>query len=134
MNIDETEQSAAVIRLELTSATGAQHLSRDQHLQLTDRGHGPCQIHQLWDADASCDNPTLHTILLLPPTSPACRTKAQSCSANWVDATLSLLSWKTDMTDGSHGLNELNGHFRWMAHRLREWYVCVYIKRQEKWW
>ena len=33
------------------------------------------------------------------------------------------------MTDGaqSHGLNELNEHFRGMAHRLREWYLCVCI-------
>ena len=50
--------------------------------------------------------------------------------------TPSLLPWKTVMTDGaqSHGLNELNGHFRGMAHRPREWYLCVYIKRQGKWW
>jgi len=29
------------------------------------------------------------------------------------------------MTDGAriHGLNELNGHFRVMIHRLREWYL-----------
>jgi len=36
-----------------------------------------------------------------------------------------LLPWKTITTDGaqSHGLNELNGHFRVMIHRLRERYL-----------
>jgi len=46
MNFDETKQSAAVMELDLVSATGTQPLSQDQQLQLTDRGHGPCQIHQ----------------------------------------------------------------------------------------
>jgi len=34
------------------------------------------------------------------------------------------------MTDGaqSHGLNELNGHFRVMIHKLRELYLLVCIK------
>ena len=63
-------------------------------------------------------------------------------SQNWLQhATIqhhtpSLLPWRTVKTDGtqSHGLNEPNGHFRGMAHRPREWYLCVYIKRQRKWW
>lgn len=34
------------------------------------------------------------------------------------------------MTDGAqgHGLNELSGHFRGMAHRRREQYLSIYQK------
>ena len=67
---------------------------------------------------------------------PQHRTKAWSCSADWVDITLPLLPWKVVMTDRSqsYGLYELNGHFRGMAHRLRERYLCVDTKRQENRW
>lgn len=48
--------------------------------------------------------------------------------------TPALLPWRAAGTDGaqSHGLKELSGCFRGMAHRLREWYLCVHIKRQER--
>lgn len=43
----------------------------------------------------------------------------------------SLQPRRTVMKDGdqSHGLNELYSHFRGLAHRLRELYLSVYIKR-----
>jgi len=46
MDFDETKQNAAVMELDLILATGTQPLPRDWHLQPTDHGHGPCQIHQ----------------------------------------------------------------------------------------
>ena len=41
---------------------------------------------------------------------------------------IELVPWKAVMTGGiqSHGLKEFNEHFRRMAHRLRELYLCVY--------
>lgn len=46
--------------------------------------------------------------------------------------TAALLPWRTAGTDGAQSLKELNACFRGMAHRLREWYLCVYIKRLER--
>jgi len=60
MNFRETEQSAAVMELELASATGIQQPSQDRHLQPTDRGRGPHQICQLPAPDAACNSPTPH--------------------------------------------------------------------------
>ena len=62
MDFDETERRAAVMQLELASATGAQQLPKDQHLQPADHGHGPHQIHQPQAPDAACNNPMPHTI------------------------------------------------------------------------
>jgi len=62
MNFNETKQSAAVMKLELASATGAQQLSRDRHLQPTDHGHGQCQIHQPQAPDTAWNNLTPNTI------------------------------------------------------------------------
>jgi len=54
-------------------------------------------------------------------TSPAdCELQMQQVTAH--HHTSPLLPWKTITTDGapSHGLNEVNGHFRVMIHKLRE--------------
>ena len=80
----------------------------------------------MWQSNTIHHHPAAPSVTCLP-----CHTEA-----NWVDFAQYLLPWKTVMTDKTkiHGLNELDGHFRRKAHRLREWYLCVYIKRQEKWW
>ncbi|GAB0207093.1 hypothetical protein GRJ2_003174900 [Grus japonensis] len=46
MDFDETEQSAMMMELELTSATSAQELHRKSHLRHPDCEQGPCQIHR----------------------------------------------------------------------------------------
>ena len=88
------------------------------------------------DCSMQQSNTTHHPPAAPNVTHPPHHTKAQSCSTDWVDFASSLLPRQTVMTDGaqSHGLNELNRHLIQMAHRLREWYLCVYIKRQKKWW
>jgi len=79
------------------STTGTQQLYQDQHLLQT-VGMG-------------------HTRYI------SCELRMQQVTAH--HHTSPLLPRKTIETDGarSHGLNELNGHFRVMIHRLREWYL-----------
>jgi len=79
------------------SKTGIQQLHRDQHLlQTVGTGRNRYISRELWMQQVTAHH---HTSPLLP--------------------------WKTITTDGaqSHGLNELNGHFRVVIYRLREWYL-----------
>jgi len=60
MDFDKTQQSTAVMGLDLASTTGTQQLHQHWHFQFTDHGHGPLQIHQSRAPDAACDHPSPH--------------------------------------------------------------------------